>query len=111
MKLYEFENNFSLVSKDRNFKISFPDAEDGSKTLFVQDFLSGRQIAFNFSEEGFLQSYKYSDNNYDVATNIGLQPPNVLIERAEGYNGRRILYEFCNDGTTKVTDTTPEGGW
>lgn len=109
IRLYKYsDKSFYVQSEDKKFLFFFVYDIDGLHTFQVQDFLSGKEIIFNISNEGFLQSYKYEDNEYIIITNI--DQSDTLIRRAEQYKGYRSIYELFPDGLKNITVEYIENG-
>ncbi|MDR1286277.1 MAG: hypothetical protein LBK08_01580 [Treponema sp.] len=97
------ENSYAVKSKDGKFWMLFVYDSQGLKLFGLRDYLSGKQINFNFSTEGELNNYSYTDKEYSVGTNVASIYPIKLIDRLEWYKDFRIIYELLPDGTTKIT--------
>jgi hypothetical protein len=76
---------------------------NGLQTFSIHDYLTGKTIGFNISNEGFLESYMYRDKNYIVMTNMGDGQSEKLIQREERYNNYKVNFEFLLDGSTNLT--------
>jgi hypothetical protein len=105
MMLYkESDEIFSVIGKDNSLNILFKHNSYGINSFSVIDKLSGKQIYFNFSEEGNLSCYQYNDSKYAVTTNVYLQSyRDNFVERVETLNGYETFYKFLKDGNTKIT--------
>lgn len=97
----ESENNYSVISKGKQFYILFSFDEHGLKSFWLQDDLSNKLLGCNFSEEGALTGYTYQDENYIGVTNLSRTPQN-LVERYEWYKGYQTNYDFFSNGETKI---------
>jgi hypothetical protein len=94
------ENSYVVKSKDDEFRILFVYNDQGLKLFGLRDYLSGKEIAFNFLAEGALTSYFYTDDQYSVWTNVASAE---ILSRRELYKGFEVIYELLPDGIIKTT--------
>jgi hypothetical protein len=103
IELVEVYDDFYLLHfNDKRLKISFNFDGQGLKKFWLIDEISEKKIGYNISKDGYLESYMYEDRQYTVMTNVTCVHPEILIQRAEWYNGYATIYEFLPDGSTNI---------
>jgi hypothetical protein len=112
MKFYQYsKRSFYVQSEDKKFQFFFVYDTNGLQGFSIKDELTDKEIYYNISEKGVLESYMYEDDNYIVKTNID-RDDKTIIQRAEWYKGYMTIYELYTDGSTNITvDSEVPLGW
>jgi hypothetical protein len=98
----ETDPNFFIESSDKQLRIHFEhDDKMGLKGFLLEDDVSHKAIYYNFTDDGLISSYKYTDDQYAIVTNITYDSDQMIV-RAEYYNGFMVIYKFFADGTSEI---------
>jgi hypothetical protein len=102
----ENDPNFLIESADKHLRIRFEhDDELGLKGFLLEDDVSRKAIYYNFTDDGLISSYKYTDDQYAIVTNITHDSDQTIV-RAEYYDGYTVIYKFFADGTSEISTVT-----
>jgi hypothetical protein len=104
----EDDPNFFVESSDKLFRIHFEhDDKLGLKGFLIEDDVSHKAIYYNFTDDGLISSYKYTDDQYAIVTNITHNSGQMIV-RAEYYDGYTVIYKFLEDGTSEINTVIGE---